>query len=114
MQVEDNQRPSSHMAFPQQEPLQCASMVCTDRTEREEEQFENYEERWNWGQESGKEQPTVSSQPKAIVKSQPVPPLRARSGSVAIQQQKSVSMSSAHITTRHHGHSWSGQPPGTM
>jgi hypothetical protein len=38
-------------------------MVCTDRTEREEEQFEHYEERWNWRGKGGEEYPVVNRLP---------------------------------------------------
>lgn len=37
--------PTCHMAHPQQEPLQCASMGCREGRAREAEQFEHYEER---------------------------------------------------------------------
>lgn len=66
------------------------------------EQLEYYEERWNWRQ-SGEEQPASSSQPKTTMKSQPVLPLRAMSELVPMQQQGSVSLSSAYITIRDHG-----------
>ena len=39
----------------------------------------------------------------AIMKSQPELQLKAMSGSVAVEQQKSVSISMAHITPREHG-----------
>lgn len=65
------------------------------------DQFENCEERQNLRHEGGEEQSDVPALPsEAMAKSQPV--WRAMSGSVAMQQQGSVLMSVAHITTKIH------------
>jgi hypothetical protein len=40
--------------------------------------------------------------PEAMVRSQPVLPLRATSGSMVLKQQGSVLMSVAHVTTKGH------------
>ena len=44
-------------------PLWCASMWWRDEKEREAEQFEHCEERWNWRCQCGEKQPDVSSLP---------------------------------------------------
>lgn len=56
-----------------------------------------YEERWNSGV-ACYEWPALPC--GTIMKSQPELPLKAMSGSVAMQHQRSVSMSMAHITVR--------------
>jgi hypothetical protein len=45
--VEFTQRPASHKAHLEWEPLQCTNVQWSDGREREAERFEHYEERWN-------------------------------------------------------------------
>jgi hypothetical protein len=67
------------------------SMWWSDGREREEEQLELYEERWN-SRERGVACCECPALPLgALVKSQPELPLRAMSGYVAVQQQGSIS-----------------------
>lgn len=55
-----------------------------------------------------------SLQPEAMLKSQPGLPLRRKSGSMTIQQQRCVSMSVTQIISKDYVYiPRSGQPPGT-
>lgn len=54
------QRPVSCVASLQAEPSQCVSMWWSDGREREVEQLEHCEERWNWRLQRGEEWPAVS------------------------------------------------------
>ena len=47
--------PASHVAILKLEPPQRASICLSDGREREVEQLEHYEERWNWRLEGGEE-----------------------------------------------------------
>lgn len=93
------QGPTSHVASLQREPSKCASLWQLDGREREEEQFEYYEERWNWRFEGGEEWPVVSSLASRGHGEVPAQiALGAMSESTARQQQ-----SIAHIATIEHG-----------
>jgi hypothetical protein len=49
------QVPAGCMAHLKWEPLQCANVCSSHGTEREEEQLEHYDERWNWRLKGGEE-----------------------------------------------------------
>lgn len=77
-----------------------------ERWEREDEEFVLCEKRkrTHWRHEGGEEQSDISSliSPAAMVISQPVLPLKAMSGSVAMQKLGSGLMSMAHVITKGH------------
>ena len=78
------------MAPLQQEPLKRASIWLKDETEREEEQFINHEEGWNWRFEDGEIQPVCIlsvTPPEAMLKSLPLLPHWVMCGSTDMQQQ---------------------------
>lgn len=69
-----------------------------ERRERKRSRgLKHHENRQNWRQGGGEEQPALLSE--AMVMSQPMVPPRAMSGSIALQQQGSVSSSVTHVTT---------------
>lgn len=82
------QKPRSHWPLLQQEPLHCASVWQKDGTEKEAEQFANYEERQNWRSQDREKQPvcelSAPTPPEAMRKFQPLLPLRAMYGSMDI------------------------------
>lgn len=79
---------------------------CGEQTEEEKAgQFEHCGRQWDWRPEGERkrgrtycEYPALLSEP--MVKSQPLLPLRAMSGSMALEQQGSVSTSLTHVTTK--------------
>lgn len=74
-------------------------MMCEEMVEKEK-QFEPCEERWKWRCEGGEKQPDTSGLFCHRMRSWPMLLLRAMSGSEAVQQQGSVSMSVTHFTTK--------------